>query len=100
MGEVSHTNPQTGETFTTVYTRGPAVADGGTAPNGRGTADGGAVPERDDEEDAGDGQRMKDVEHTAPNGDEPNEVWERGDELSAQDEVNDDAEDGSDGVHE
>lgn len=29
MRNVSHTNPYTGETFTTVYERGPAVTDGG-----------------------------------------------------------------------
>jgi hypothetical protein len=58
MKDIEHTNPHTGEAFGAnggVFTRGPAAADGGT---------------EDDE--------MRDVEHTAPDGDGANEVWERG----------------------
>jgi hypothetical protein len=67
MKDISHTNPYTGETFTTVYTRGPAVADGGAT-------------ESEQEEE------MKDIDHTPPHGDGANEVWERG-VSDAEDDV-------------
>jgi hypothetical protein len=71
MAEISHTNPNTGETFGTVYRRGPAVADG--SGDARGTD---ADPASEDE----DTDRMRDVDHTPRDGDGANEVWERGDE--------------------
>jgi hypothetical protein len=67
MGDIEHTNPHTGEAFGAnggVFTRGPAVADGGT----------------EDEE-------MSDVDHDAPDGDGANEVWERGPADETTDEV-------------
>jgi hypothetical protein len=72
MAEVSHTNPNTGETFGTVYRRGPAVADGGST-DARGTD---ADPASEDEER----DPMREVDHTPRDGDGANEVWERGDE--------------------
>ena len=87
MREVSHTNPYTGETFSTVYQRGPAVADGGETRT--------ETDERPEE--------MKDVDHTPPHGDSANDVWERGGEddenadasetVESEAEVSADAED-------
>ena len=71
MKDVSHTNPYTGETFSTVYTRGPAVADGGEARE---------RAETDDDENEDEPTEMKDVDHTPPHGESANEVWERGNE--------------------
>ncbi|ELZ98913.1 hypothetical protein C440_01115 [Haloferax mucosum ATCC BAA-1512] len=64
MRNVNHTNPYTGETFTTVYERGPAVTDGG----------------RSDSQPAmtGGSETMKQVDHTPPYGDGTNDVWQRG----------------------
>ena len=59
MADVSHTHPHTGETFGSVYRRGPAVADGG----------------RDDESDS---ETMRDVDHTPPHGENTNDMWTRG----------------------
>jgi hypothetical protein len=67
MKDVSHTNPYTGETFSTVYQRGPAVADGGETDARAETAD-------------GEPEEMKDVDHTPPHGESANDVWERGGE--------------------
>ncbi len=81
MGDVSHTNPYTGESTGHLFSRGPIVAaDGGKA---------NAVPEdRTDERDErassdptdGDGDdRMKDVSHTPPrDAADANAVFERG----------------------
>ena len=66
MADVSHTHPHTGETFGTVYRRGPAMADGG----------------RDDASDA-DAETMRDVDHTPPHGEGANEVWARGRQTDA-----------------
>jgi len=78
MADVSHTNPKTGETFSTVFHRGPAVADGGATASDRGpTAS----------------RQMRDVDHTPPNQQEPNRVWKRGPERQTTDGR-------SDGVHE
>jgi hypothetical protein len=66
MKDVSHTHPETGETFGHVYRRGPAVADGGETPTDESTE---ATPE----------ETMADVAHTPPHGDGANEVWKRGD---------------------
>jgi hypothetical protein len=63
MKEISHTNPETGETFGyDVYRRGPAVADGGE------TRDESTTEEP-----------MRDVDHTPRDGDGANDVWKRGD---------------------
>ncbi|EJN61279.1 hypothetical protein [Halogranum rubrum] len=75
MKDVSHTNPYTGETFSTVYQRGPAVADGGET----------ETRETDDEPEA-----MKDIDHTPPHGESANEVWERGGEDAPDDAVAED----------
>ncbi|RYJ13686.1 hypothetical protein ELS19_06720 [Halogeometricum borinquense] len=64
MRNVSHTNPYTGETFTTVYERGPAVTDGGQSDSKPATTGG--------------LEAMKNVDHTPPHGDETNRVWNRG----------------------
>lgn len=64
MKEISHTHPETDDTFGyDVYRRGPAVADGGE--------------NRDDRDDAAD--EMSDVDHTPREGEGTNEVWTRGD---------------------
>jgi hypothetical protein len=75
MAEVSHTNPNTGETFGTVYRRGPAVADGGSA-DARGT-DADPAAETDETEER---EPMREVDHTPRDGDGANEVGERGEE--------------------
>jgi hypothetical protein len=84
MADVSHTNPTTGETFGTVYRRGPAVTDGGAA-DARGTD---ADPASEDDE-TDEREPMRKVDHTPRDGDGANEVWERGEE-----DVPDDAGDG------
>jgi hypothetical protein len=65
MRDISHTNPHTGETFTTVYERGPAATDGGQV----------AGNER---EMTGGSETMEDVDHTPRNGTGVNDVWKRG----------------------
>jgi hypothetical protein len=95
MAEVSHTHPETNETFGAVYRRGPAMADGG-ATDAR-TAEGEETEETPDEPaatdaessgseatdatDAADDDRdpMREVDHTPREGEGANEVWERGD---------------------
>jgi hypothetical protein len=79
MGAVSHTHPETGETFgdSQVYQRGTVVmVDGGEADS--------ATEDRDDEP-------MKDVDHT-PREDAPSthEVYERGGEGGETAETADD----------
>ncbi|WP_276258193.1 hypothetical protein [Haloglomus litoreum] len=85
LGEVSHTNPFTGEVFgsTQTYDRGRTIA-----------ADGGADPEREaevaeeaadeaapDGGDAPEREELRDVEHTPPGDAEgTNGVYERGHE--------------------
>jgi hypothetical protein len=68
MGEFSHSNPYTGETFgdEMVFERGPAVA-----------ADGGRADAQQDEEDE---QTMGDVDHEHPHDDaeDANRVFTRG----------------------
>ena len=66
MKRVSHTHPHTGETFGTVYERGPAVTDGGRSDGDRADRDAGS-------------ETMRDVDHTPPHGDEgAADVWARG----------------------
>ena len=65
MKDISHTNPYTGETFTTVYERGPAVADGSGEPD--------PSPEM-----TGGSETMKDIDHTPRNETGANDVWKRG----------------------
>jgi hypothetical protein len=67
LGEISHTNPYTDESFgrTQVYARGRTVV-----------ADGGHDPDREDDADA---EQLKDIEHEPPEGAESaQEVYERG----------------------
>ncbi|MFC5367957.1 hypothetical protein [Salinirubrum litoreum] len=80
MKNVSHTNPNTGETFGTVYRRGPAVADGGST-DARGT-DADPAAETDETDDR---EPMREVDHTPRDGDGANEVWERGEEDVPED---------------
>jgi hypothetical protein len=79
MGDVSHTNPHTGESFgdTVTYDRGPTVVvDGGEAE---------AVPESDGDADE-EQETMGDIAHTPPNdAPDPNAVHMRGGE-GAEDE--------------
>ena len=64
MADVSHAHPETRETFGTVYRRGPAVTDGGSA--------------RTDDRGAGTGGRtLADVDHEPPHPDSA-DVWTRG----------------------
>ncbi|WP_394353843.1 hypothetical protein [Halolamina sp. CBA1230] len=81
MGDVSHTNPMTGETFgdSQVFQRGTvAIVDGGEAK---------AADDRDDSDE----EAMKDVDHT-PREDAPeaNEAYVRG--VDREDEVDEEAE--------
>ncbi|MFC6938763.1 hypothetical protein ACFQE8_02155 [Salinirubellus sp. GCM10025818] len=82
LGETSHTNPYTDETFgdTQTFGRGRFVA-----------ADGGADPERESEPEAEsqpEGTAMRDVDHTPPDeSDGAAPVYERGNEgRSGEDE--------------
>jgi hypothetical protein len=77
MGEISHTNPYTGEVAGRLLSRGPTVvADGGTRPSERQPA------ATDSTDRSGTDRRMKDVSHTPPNGTEDaNGVFERGREY-------------------
>ena len=78
MGKISHTHPYTGETFGTVYRRGPAVADGGSSDSAGNDED---CPEGVDPTT---GECLGDVDHTPPHGDTPNDVWERGGERTSE----------------
>jgi hypothetical protein len=79
LGDLTHTNPQTGESFgdAMVYHRGPTVAaDGGTE----------RPDERQDPESA-DGETLGDLDHTPPrDADDANTVHERGGEHPEEDE--------------
>jgi hypothetical protein len=79
MRDVSHTHPYTGETFSDVYRRGPAVTDGGEP-----AADGGTAADPADDAD-----RMRDVDHTPRDGDGARAVWERGQKRTDEDDVPD-----------
>ena len=70
MTDVDHTNPHTGETFGTVYRRGPAVADGGERRDAAGDT-------RQESTAESDRKTMADVDHESPNGDVAG-VWDRG----------------------
>jgi len=77
LGDISHTNPNTGRSFggTFTYARGRAVAaDGGE----RGAAD------AEDGEEEMEPDTLEDVQHTPPNeSDDANRVFERGEEDGA-----------------
>jgi hypothetical protein len=75
MAEVSHTHPETNQTFGTVYRRGPAVADGGE-PDARTEADEQSTESADEDDERA---PMREVDHTPREGEGANEVWERGD---------------------
>jgi hypothetical protein len=74
LGETSHTNPFTGEVFgdTQTYSRGTTIAaDGGEAD---------AVPEEPETDE--DGEVLRDIDHTPPEGAESaNAVHARGGEA-------------------
>ena len=73
LGEISHTNPYTDESFgeTTTYRRGPVVA-----------ADGGADPEHDTdtEEEETETETLRDIDHEPPDGEGTQATYERGTE--------------------
>ncbi|SER81672.1 hypothetical protein [Natrinema salaciae] len=74
MGDVSHTNPYTGETAGRLFNRGPIVAADGGTPDTTATDE----DERPDSEGKG---TMRDVDHTPPKeADDANRVFERGTE--------------------
>jgi len=85
MGEVSHTNPTTGESFgdSQVFQRGTiAMVDGGEA-------------EAAEEDDESDGEPMGDVDHTPREGaPEANEAYVRGVDREGDEES--EAEEGAD----
>ena len=86
IGDISHTNPYTNETFGGIYRRGPAVADGGAEPKPVDSDESGDVGADDADEDASsadadsaDGtQTMGEIDHT-PRDLNVNNVWDRGD---------------------
>ncbi|OIB56030.1 hypothetical protein [Natrialba sp. SSL1] len=84
MGEVSHTNPYTGETAGNLFNRGPIVAtDGGepaaTDPESR---------SRSRSQRKSDAETMRDVSHTPPNdSDDANRVFERGRDTGSDEVV-------------
>jgi len=74
LGEISHTNPYTDESFgeTTTYQRGPVVA-----------ADGGHDPEREQEaedEEEPEDDTLRDIDHEPPDGEGTQATYERGNE--------------------
>jgi hypothetical protein len=78
MKAVDHTHPDTGRPFgeAVVYQRGPTVAaDGGARGDGEADAE-----ETDEDTEATDEMRMKDVDHEAPDKSDANRVFERGTE--------------------
>ena len=82
MGEVSHTNPYTGEMAGRLFSRGPTVVtDGGkpaaTDPNGRTDTESTASESTEDE--VAESETMADVSHTPPkDAEDANRVFERG----------------------
>ncbi|MFB6126939.1 MAG: hypothetical protein ABEJ79_06570 [Halolamina sp.] len=88
MGDLSHVNPRTRETFGAAFQRGPAVADGGERrrTDADDAADAGAddsTANADDDTDTDTEERharetMRDLKHTPPYGESVAEVWERG----------------------
>ncbi|WP_226038860.1 hypothetical protein [Natrinema sp. DC36] len=77
LGEISHTNPYTGETAGRLFSRGPIVAaDGGTS----------ETTEADGADESTDTNgTMSDVDHTPPKrADDANRVFERGTEHGRQ----------------
>ena len=86
LGDLSHSNPQTGEQFgdAMVYRRGPAVAaDGGDpgAPPAETETDAEAETDAAGPEADADGTRLEDVDHTPPrDAEDVNRVHERGGE--------------------
>jgi hypothetical protein len=84
LGELSHTNPNTGQAFgaTQTYDRGRTIAaDGGSDPEHEAAADGGE-PDADVEESDVEGpEELRDVDHTPPGDSEGTHgVYERGNE--------------------
>jgi len=90
LGDLSHTHPDTDEAFgaAMAYKRGPIVAaDGGERDSVDGDATGdeqeNGADEADEEprtEDDAGNERMRDVAHEPPDGDEVNRVHQRGGE--------------------
>ncbi len=95
MGDVSHTNPYTGETAGRLFNRGSTVvADGGEPRATRRTSEdrgssnaADSQPAATDPVDSTASEQMKDVSHTPPNGaEDANEVFERGREHDRESE--------------
>ncbi|WP_306052597.1 hypothetical protein [Natronococcus wangiae] len=86
MGDVSHTNPYTGETAGRLFNRGSTiVADGGRPRSSDQASDGHRSSDRQpaatDPVDRSGNRTMEDVSHTPPDGaEDANEVFERGHE--------------------
>jgi hypothetical protein len=88
LGDMTHTNPHTGEAFgaTQTYDRGRTIAaDGGSDPEREAEAEAAEDAEPDDvtasaeEPTAPEGDQLRDVDHTAPGDAEgANQVYERG----------------------
>ena len=88
LGDMTHTNPHTGEAFgaTQTYDRGRTIAaDGGSDPDREAEAEAAGDAERDaadsaeEPTEAPDGEQLRDVDHTAPGDAEgANQVYERG----------------------
>ena len=72
MSETDHTHPHTGDTFGSVYRRGPVAADGG-------------VDGAEDRSTVGDvdGPTMRDVDHTSTDG-SVDRIWDRGTDRTTQ----------------
>ena len=72
LGEISHSNPLTGETAGQLFNRGPIVAaDGGVDPTANGSSNNASSEPTP----------MKDVSHTPPHdAEDANAVFERGEE--------------------
>ncbi|ELY95638.1 hypothetical protein [Natrialba taiwanensis] len=74
LGEVSHTNPYTGETAGRLFSRGPTVVTDGGEPAATDPESRSRTGSGDDSMDT-----MRDVSHTPPNdSDDANRVFERG----------------------
>ena len=85
MGNVSHTNPYTGETVGRLFSRGPTVVtDGGERVSSESRSDGN--PAATDPQHSSD-ETMKTVDHTPPHGaEDANDVFERGREYDREPE--------------
>ena len=72
MSEISHTHPKTGDTFGSVYRRGPVAADGGED-----------VAEDKSTVSDVETSTMRDVDHRSTGG-TVERIWDRGTDRTAQ----------------